>query len=87
MFEIWRKIVSQHTLYMDASKLANVRRDKLKKNRLTSAEIEEIKRTAREPRNLEKRNPEDVKVRMENMAPEKIKGTLEEVRRGNQTTN
>ena len=87
MFEIWRKIVSQHTLYMDASKLANVRQDKLKKNRLTSAEIEEIKRTAREPRNLEKRNPEDVKVRMENMAPEKIKGTLEEVRRGNQTTN
>ena len=65
---------------MDANKLANVREDILKKNRLTSAEIEEIKKTAREPTNSENQNPEDVRVEMQNMTREQIKDTVEQVR-------
>lgn len=41
---------------MDSKKLAHVRQDIPKKNILTSAEIEEIKRTRRESRNSEKQN-------------------------------
>ena len=70
---------------MDANKLANVRRDLLKKIRLTSTEIEEIKRTAREPTNSEKQSPEDVRVKIENLKPEQIKDTVEQVRQGNKS--
>lgn len=52
---------------MNANKLANVRRNILKKIRLTSPEIEEIKRAARKPTNSEKQSLEDVRVKMENL--------------------
>ena len=62
---------------MDPNKLANVRGDILKKNRLKSGETEEIKRTAaREPRNSEKRNPADASLRTERITPEQIKNTV-----------
>ena len=69
---------------MDSKKLAHVRQDIPKKNILTSAEIEEIKRTRRESRNSEKQNPEDARVTIENMAPEQIQDTVKKVREGNQ---
>ena len=50
---------------MDANKLVSVRRDIIKKNILTSTEIEEIKKTAGKPTNSEKQNPENARVRME----------------------
>ena len=77
--EKWRSI-GRERLYMDAKKLANVRRVILKKSGLTSGEIEEIKRTGREADNSEKQNPEDVTVRMENMTPGCIKDTVKQVR-------
>lgn len=52
---------------MNANKLANVRRNILKKIRLTSPEIEKIKRAARKPTNSEKQSLEDVRVKMENL--------------------
>ena len=61
---------------MDANKLANVRGDILKKNRLKSRETGEIKRTAREPRISEKRNPADATLRTERITPEQIKNTV-----------
>ena len=83
-YEISRAKLGQHRLYMEAKKLANARRDRLKKNRLTSAEIEEIKKTAREPTKLEKQNPKNIRVRMENMTPEQIKDTVKKVRQDDQ---
>ena len=38
-YELWRQKVGEHRRYIDANKLA-VRRDILKNNRLTAAEIE-----------------------------------------------
>ena len=52
---------------MDPNKVANVRPVILTKNRLTSAEIEDIKKTTKEPTYSEKQSPEDVGVRMEHM--------------------
>ena len=42
---IWRKEVGQHRPFIDANKLANVRRDIINKNRLTEVLIEDIKKT------------------------------------------
>ena len=42
-YELWRQKFGEHRSYFDASKLANVERDILKKNRLTAPEIKEIK--------------------------------------------
>ena len=33
-YELWRQKVGEHRSYIDANKLANVRRDIMKKNRL-----------------------------------------------------
>lgn len=44
-YETWRAQVGQNKLHMDGKKLANARRDRLKKNRLTSAEVEAIRKT------------------------------------------
>ena len=41
-FEIWRKEVGKHRPYIDANKLANVRRDIVNKKGLTEAEVEDI---------------------------------------------
>ena len=42
-YKLWRQKVGEHRSYIDANKLANVRRDIMKKNGLTAEEIEEIK--------------------------------------------
>ena len=49
---VWRQKVCKHRSYID-SKHANVRRDIMKKNRLTVGEIEEIKMKIRQPINTE----------------------------------
>ena len=51
--ELWRQKVGEHRSYIDANKLANVRRDIMKNNRLTAAEIEKIKIKIRQPINTE----------------------------------
>ena len=52
----------------------------MKKNRLTVAEIEEIKTKIRQPINTERQNSEDGRVRMENLTTKKIENTIEEAR-------
>ena len=86
-YELWRQKVGEHVSYIDANKLVNVRRDIMKKNRLTAAEIEEIKMKIRQPINTEQQNPEDAKVRLENLTPEQLENTIEQVRQGNEINN
>ena len=50
--------MGKHRPYIDANKLANVRRDILNKKRLTEAEIQEIKKTVRKQTKTEKPKPE-----------------------------
>ena len=76
--------VGQHRSYIDAKKLANVRREIMKKNRLATAEIEEIKMKIRESINTEQKNPQDARVRLENLTPEQVENTIEQVRQGNE---
>ena len=78
--ELWRQRVGEHISYSDASKLVNVRRDIMKKNRLTAAETEEIKMKIRQPINTEQQNPENAIVRLENLTPEQLGNTIEQVR-------
>ena len=59
-YEIWRKEVGEHRPYIDANKLANVRRDIINKKRLKETEIEDIKKTVRKQTKTEKPKPEDV---------------------------
>ena len=66
-YELWRQKVGEHRSYIDANKLANVRRDIMKNNRLTAAEIEKIKIRIRKPINTEQQSPEDDRVRLENL--------------------
>ena len=86
-YKLWRQKVGEHVSYIDANKLVNVRRDIMKKNRLTAAEIEEIKMKIRQPINTEQQNPEDAKVRLENLTPEQLENTIEQVRQGNEINN
>ena len=51
--ELWRQKVGEYRSYIDTNKLANVRRDIMKKSGLTAAEIEEIKMKIRQPTNIE----------------------------------
>ena len=76
-YELWRQKVGEHRSYIDANKLANVRRDKMKNNRLTAAEIEEIKIKIRQPINTEQQNPKDTRMRLENLTPEQVENTIE----------
>ena len=76
--------VGQHRSYIDTNKLANVRREIMKKNRLAAAEIEEIKMKIRESINTEQKNPQDARVRLENLTPEQVENIIEQVRQGNE---
>ena len=60
---------------------------KKKKNRLAAAEIEEIKTKIWQPRNIEQQNLEGFRVRLENLTPEKVENTIEQVRHGNRIDN
>ena len=51
----------------------------MKKNRLTAAEIEEIKMKIRQPINTKQKKPEDSRVRLKNLTPEQVENT-EQVR-------
>lgn len=42
MYELWRQKVGEHRSYIDSNKLDNVRRDAMKKNKLTG-DLEESK--------------------------------------------
>ena len=42
-YELWIQKIGEHRSYTDAKKLATVRRDIMRKNRLKATEIEEIK--------------------------------------------
>ena len=53
IYEVWRQNVGEHRSYIDGNKVANVRKDIMKKNRLTVAEIEEIKTKIRQPINTD----------------------------------
>ena len=79
-YELWRQKVGEHRSYIDASKLANVRRDIMKKKRLTAAEIEEIKMKIRQPINTKQQYPKDARVRLKNLTPEQVESTKEQVR-------
>ena len=48
----------------------------MKKNRLTAAEIEEIKMKIRQPINKKRQNPEDTRARLKNLAPEQKENTI-----------
>ena len=79
-YEIQRKEVGEHRSYIDANKLANIRRDIMNKKRLTEAEIEDIKKTVRKQTKTEKPKPEDVAVKLENLTPEQIENTVKQIR-------
>ena len=83
-YELWRQKFGEHRSYIDANKLANVRRNIMKKNRLTAAEIEEIKMKIRQPINKKKENPEDGRMRLENLTPQQVKNIIEQVGQGNE---
>ena len=70
-YELWRQKVGEYRSYIDANKFANVRRDIIKKTRLAAAEIEGIKKKMWQPRNIERQNLEDARVRLENLTPER----------------
>ena len=53
-YELLKQKVGEHRSYIDANKLANVKRDIMNKNRLTAAEIEEIKMKIRQLINTKK---------------------------------
>ena len=55
----------------------------MKKNRLTAAEIKEIKVKIRQSINTERQNPEDARVMLENSTPEQVQNTIQQVRQGN----
>ena len=79
-YEIWRKEVGEDRPYIDVNKLANVRRDIMDKERLTEAEIEDIKKTVRKETKTEKPKPEYVTVKMVNLTPKQIKNTIKQIR-------
>ena len=47
--ELSRQKVGKHRRYIDANKLANVRKDIMEKDRLKAAEIEKIKTKIKQP--------------------------------------
>ena len=59
----------------------------MKKNRLTAAEIDEIKMKIRQPINAKQQNPEDARVRLENLTPKQVENTIEQVRQGIEINN
>ena len=69
---------------LNANKLANVRRDKMNKKRLTEAEIEDIKKTVRKQTKTEKPKPEDVAEKMENLTTEQTENTIKQIIQGKQ---
>ena len=71
-YELWRQKVGEHRSYIDANKLANVRRDIMKKNRLTA-----VKMKISQPINTEQQNTEDARVRLENLTLEQVENTIE----------
>ena len=86
-YQLRRHKTGEHRSYIDTNKLANIRRDIMKKNRLTAEDIEEIKMKIKQPINTEQQNPEDARVRLENLTPEQVENTIEQVRQGNQINN
>ena len=66
--------------YIDANKLANVRRNTMNKKTLLEAEIEDVKKTLRKQTKTEKPKPEEIAVKMENVTPEHIENTIKQVR-------
>ena len=82
-YELWRQKVGEHRSYINANKLANVRRD----IRLTAAKIEQIKMKIRPSINTERQNPEEGRVRLEKLAPEQVQNTIGQVRQGNDINN
>ena len=57
----------------------------MKKNRSTTvAEVEEIKMKLRQPTNTKQKNPEDARMRLENLTPEQVENTIEQIRQGNE---
>ena len=59
----------------------------MKNSRLTAAEIEEIKMKIRQPVSTEQQNQEDTRVRLENVTPEQVENTIDQVRQGNEINN
>ena len=57
------------------------------KNRLTAADIEEIKMKIRQPINTRQKKPEDSRVRLENLTPEQVEKTTEQVTQRNKINN
>jgi hypothetical protein len=82
-YTIWReKVGLEKRPYMDANKLANVRRDILKNNRLTAAEIYEIKQIVSEKNTTSSDQIEEAEVRVtvEYMPPNEIQRCTETIR-------
>ena len=81
-YELWRQNikVGEYTSYIDAKRLANVRRDIMKNNRLTAVEIEEINMKIKQPINAEQQNPDDAGVMLENLTPEQVENIIEQVK-------
>ena len=64
--------VGKYRSYINANKLANVKRDIMKNDRFTAVELKEIKAKIRQPTNTEQQNLEDA---------------IAKVRQGNKTNN
>ena len=73
------KTIGEHRSYIDTNKSANVGRHIMKNNRLTAAEIEEIKMKIMQPINTEQQKPEDARVRLENLIPEQVENIIQQV--------
>ena len=86
MYELWRQKVGEHRSYIDSNKLDNVRRDAMKKNKLTG-DLEESKTYIRQPTNVERQDSQDARVWLENLTPEQAGNTIEQVRQGNGINN
>ena len=85
--ELWRRKAGEHRSYIETNKLAKVRRNIMKKNRLTAGKTEEIKMKIRQPINTEQQNTEDARLRSKNLKPEQVENAIEHLRQGNEKNN
>ena len=83
-YKIWREINLNNRQYIDANKLANVRRQIVRNKRLTDIELSQIEDAAKNVR--AERNVEPV-IRAENLDNEEIEEMINRIRNGENRKN
>ena len=86
-YDIWRKKVGpEYKKYIDSNKLGNVRRDILRSNRLTDAELAKIRKdatTVKEKKDTDKVVTHDTcSVEIRRLNPDDLEEIIEQVRKG-----